>query len=317
MSLPGPVVAIVGPTASGKSSLADHVAVALGGEVVSVDSMQVYRGMDIGTAKTPLDQRLVPLHMVDVCDPGVDFSVQVFQAECRECIDGFLRRGTPPILCGGTGLYLDSVIDEMRFPSGEKGDDNRARYEKLLADEGSDALYSLLRERDPKSAEIIHPNNSRRVVRALELLDEGKSYAEHHEGLLCRKPHYDARIWAVAMDRDRLYRRIEQRVDLMVTSGLLDEVKALREQGLTKNSTAGQAIGYKEILDYLDGEVSLDEAVKLIKVRTRHYAKRQLSWLRRDGRAQRLDMDQIDADEAVKAIVDDYRTATDRAAEEE
>ncbi len=186
MSLPGPVVAIVGPTASGKSSLADHVAVALGGEVVSVDSMQVYRGMDIGTAKTPLDQRLVPLHMVDVCDPGVDFSVQVFQAECRECIDGLLRRGTPPILCGGTGLYLDSVIDEMRFPSGEKGDDNRARYEKLLADEGPDALYSLLRERDPKSAEIIHPNNSRRVVRALELLDEGNSYAEHHEGLLCR-----------------------------------------------------------------------------------------------------------------------------------
>lgn len=309
MTLPGPVIALVGPTASGKSSLSEAVASSLNGEVVSVDSMQVYRGMDIGTAKTPINERNAPLRMVDVCDPCDDFSVQQFQRQCRDCIDGLLNSGRPAILCGGTGLYLDSVIDEMDFPSGEKGDYARSRYESILKELGAHALHELLKDRDSDSAALIHPNNSRRVIRALEMLDEGKSYAEHHEGLLKRAPHYEARIWAIAMNRERLYARIETRVDKMVASGLIEEVVSLRAAGLSKGRTAGQAIGYKEILDYLDGLISLDEAVALIKTRTRRYAKRQLSWLRRDGRARWLDYDTISEAEALRLIVDDYRKA--------
>lgn len=309
MTLPGPVIALVGPTASGKSSLSEAVATHLGGEVVSVDSMQVYRGMDIGTAKTPACKRNVPLRMVDICDPCDDYSVQQFQISCRDCVDGLLDSGRPAILCGGTGLYLDSVIDEMNFPSGEKGDLARSRYESLLETHGPEALHELLKDKDPDSAALIHPNNSRRVIRALELLDEGKSYAAHHEGLLKRTPHYDARIWAITMDRERLYTRINARVDKMITLGLVDEVTRLRTTGLSKERTAGQAIGYKEILDYLDGLISIDYAIELIKARTRRYAKRQLSWLRRDGRAKWLDYDRISEAEALKLIVDDFRKA--------
>ena len=309
MSLPGPVIALVGPTASGKSSLSEAVASHLGGEVVSVDSMQVYRGMNIGTAKIPVCERNVPLRMVDICDPYDDYSVQQFQISCRDCVDGLLKSGRPAILCGGTGLYLDSVIDEMNFPSGEKGDQVRSRYESMLETHGPKALHELLMDRDPDSAALIHPNNSRRVIRALEMLDEGKSYATHHEGLLKRPPHYDARIWAITMDRERLYARINARVDEMIAQGLLDEVSGLRAAGLSKERTAGQAIGYKEILDYLDGLISMGDAVELIKARTRRYAKRQLSWLRRDGRANWIDYDMISEADALKLIVDDYRKA--------
>lgn len=309
MSLPGPVIALVGPTASGKSSLSEAVASRLGGEVVSVDSMQVYRGMNIGTAKTPVCKRNVPLRMVDICDPCDDYSVQQFQISCRNCVDGLLNSGRPAILCGGTGLYLDSVIDEMNFPSGEKGDQVRSRYESALETLGPKALHELLMDRDPDSAALIHPNNSRRVIRALEMLDEGKSYATHHEGLLKRPPHYDARIWAITMGRERLYARINARVDEMIAQGLLDEVSGLRAAGLSKERTAGQAIGYKEILDYLDGLISMGDAVELIKARTRRYAKRQLSWLRRDGRANWIDYDMISETDALKLIVDDYRKA--------
>ena len=256
--------------------------------------------MDIGTAKTPVCKRNVPLRMVDICDPCDDYSVQQFQISCRNCVDGLLNSGRPAILCGGTGLYLDSVIDEMNFPSGEKGDQVRSRYESALETLGPKALHELLMDRDPDSAALIHPNNSRRVIRALEMLDEGKSYATHHEGLLKRPPHYDVRIWAITMDRERLYARI---------NALLDEVSGLRAAGLSKERTAGQAIGYKEILDYLDGLISMGDAVELIKARTRRYAKRQLSWLRRDGRANWIDYDMISEASALKLIVDDYRKA--------
>ena len=178
------VLAVVGPTASGKSATAELVAERLGTSVVSVDAMQVYRGMDVGTAKTPACERRVPLLMVDVCDPLENYSVSLFQRDARSCVDALLSGGRDAVLCGGTGLYLDAVIDEMEFPSGEKGGERRRAYEGLLAERGPAALHDLLAERDPRSARLIHPNNSRRVVRALEMLDEGTSYAEHHEGLL-------------------------------------------------------------------------------------------------------------------------------------
>ena len=314
MSLPGPVVAIVGPTASGKSALAELVAEHLGSAVVSVDSMQVYRGMDVGTAKTPAASRRVPLLMVDVADPTEDYSVQRFQAEARGCVDGLLAAGRVPVLCGGTGLYLDAVIDQMDFPAGARGGEARGRYEALLAVEGPEALHALLAARDPQSAALIHPHNSRRVVRALEMGDQGVSYAAQHEGLRARAPRYDARIWAVELPRELLYARIDARVDAMMDAGLEDEVRALAERGLTRDSTAGQAIGYKELLAARAGECTTAEAVATIKARTRRYAKRQLSWLRRDGRARWVDGLATTPEEAARLIVEDALGEGDAAA---
>ena len=303
MSEGGPVVCIVGPTASGKSSLAERLAVTLGSAVVSVDAMQVYRGMDIGTAKTPVDQRACELMMVDVCDVGDDYSVRLFQRDARACVDALLASERTPVLCGGTGLYLDAVIDEMDFPAGQTGSEARERYEAIARDEGALALHELLRGRDPKSAELIHPNNVRRVVRALEMLDEGVSYAAKHEGLRARRPHYDALLFGITMDRERLYKRIDARVDAMVEAGLVDEVRALAEEGLAETLTAMQAIGYKEVVAYLDGALTLDEAIDEVKRRSRRYAKRQLSWLRRDGRVRWLDYDRLDEDEAARIVL--------------
>ena len=302
---PGPVVCIVGPTASGKSSLADALALRLGTDVISVDSMQVYRGMDIGTAKTPVAERAVTLQMVDVADISEDYSVARFQLEARTLVDERLGLGKVPVLCGGTGLYLDAVIDEMDFPSGETHGSLRTKYEDYATERGSQALWDLLRERDPKSAEAIHPNNQRRVARALEMLDEGASYADTLGGLKDKRAHYDARIWGITMGRERLYERINARVDLMFEAGLVDEVKGLKEAGYGVDLTARQAIGYKEVLDYLDGAISLDEASELIKQRSRHYAKRQISWLKRDGRVRWLDYDRLSQDEALELVLSD------------
>ncbi len=301
MRLPGPLVAIVGPTASGKSALADHLAEALGSSVVSVDAMQVYRGMDIGTAKVPVEERRRPLLMVDVADVTEDYSVKLYQRDARACVDALLAERRTPVLCGGTGLYLNAIVDDMRFPAGEKGGRQRSRYEGLLASVGPDALHALLAERDPASAGLIHPNNSRRVVRALEMLDEGTSYAEHHEGLAHRAAVYDVRIWGITCDRAVLYRRIDRRVDEMFDAGLVDEVVRLRDTGLRRSRTASQAIGYKEVLEALDGLISLDEARELVKRRTRHYAKRQLSWFRHDGRVRWLEGDPSEASQAILA----------------
>ncbi len=305
MSARGPVVCIVGPTASGKSALAEEVALRLGGPVVSVDAMQVYRGMDIGTAKTPMAERRARLLMVDVVEAVEDYSAQRFQADARRCVDALLADGLTPVLCGGTGLYLNAVIDEMAFPAGERGCEARERYERLAAERGSGELHALLAERDPESASLIHPNNVRRVVRALELLDEGVSYARHHEGLHRRASHYAARLWGLTMGRARLYARIDARVDAMMDAGLLDEVRELAAAGLTRGLSAGQAIGYKELLAALAGETSVGEAVELIKRRSRRYAKRQLSWFRHDGRVRWIDLDETTPEEAAGLIVAD------------
>lgn len=302
MSLPR-VACIVGPTASGKSAVAELVALALGSSVVSVDAMQVYRGMDVGTAKTPAAERRCPLLMVDVADPLEDYSAQRFQAEARACVDRLLSEGRVPVLAGGTGLYLNAVIDEMSFPAGEKDGELRRRYEALAREEGPLALHGLLASRDPASAALIHPNNVRRVVRALEMLDEGTSYAAHHEGLHERAAHYDALVWGLSMSRERLYARIDYRVDQMVAAGLVDEVRGLAARGLSHELTAGQAIGYKEVLEALSGSCTLDEAVERVKLRTRRYAKRQLSWFRHDPRVRWIDLDEVDCEEAARRIV--------------
>lgn len=305
MRVIGPVVCIVGPTASGKSALAEEVALRLDTSVISVDAMQVYRGMDVGTAKTPVAEWRVPLLMVDVADPDEDYSVRLFQRDARACADRLLAEGRVPVLCGGTGLYLNAVIDEMDFPAGERGGASRERYERIAEELGGDALHALLAERDPASAAIIHPNNVRRVVRALEMLDEGVSYARQHEGLHARAVHYDARLWGLTMSRERLYARIDARVDAMMEVGLLDEVRGLCARGLSLETSSGQAIGYKELLSALAGETSVEEAVELVKRRSRRYAKRQLSWFRHDPRVRWIDLDQTSGEDAVRLVLDD------------
>ena len=299
------VLCIVGPTAIGKSDLANEVALRLRGEIVSVDSMQVYRGMDIGTAKVSGLER-EHLHMVDVADITKPYSVTHFQRDARACVNEIAERGLVPILCGGSGLYLDAVIDDMSFPPGKIGDEKRTSYDRLVEERGARWAYDLLCERDPKSAELIHPNNARRVIRALELHDEGKNYFEHHKGLKRRKPYYDATIWGLTMPREILYARIDARVDDMVRQGLLDEVRKLERAGLRESSTASQAIGYREMLAFLDGRYDFDQAVELIKRNTRRYAKRQLSWLKRDGRARMLDAGSSNKRELTETICRDW-----------
>ena len=299
-----PVLSISGPTASGKSALADEVALRLNTDVISVDAMQVYRGMDIGTAKTPVADRRVPLQMIDVADPDEPYSVALFQRDARKLIDDRLASGYIPILCGGTGLYIQAVLEEMRFPQGEVDDERRTRYNALAEQLGADGLYSLLEQRDPRSAAAIHPNNVRRVVRALEMADEGVSYADQRAGFAHPSEHYPSLRFALTMDRSRLYRRIDARVDLMIEAGLVDEVSRLLDQGMGDALTSRQAIGYKEVIDALEGRLTIDEAVELIKLRSRRYAKRQLSWCRRDPKIQWIDMDALSIEQAAGFIIE-------------
>ena len=245
--------------------------------------------------------------MVDVADIDEDYSVKLYQQDARACVDGLLDQGKAPVLCGGTGLYLNAVIDEMDFPTGEVVTSAARPTSASPPRRAPGPSCRSCANATPAVAELIHPNNVRRCVRALEMLDEGVSYAENNEGLRRHEAHYAARIWAISMPRELLYRRIDERVDRMFEDGLVDEVRRLSGRGLDCSHTAGQAIGYKEVLSALAGECSLDEARDLVKRRTRHYAKRQLSWLRRDGRARWVDVQEMGMERACDLIVSDAR----------
>lgn len=297
------VAAIVGPTASGKSAIADAVAFALDTAVVSADAMQVYRGMDIGTAKLGPGESRAPLLLIDIVDPGVAYSAALYQRDARRACDGLIRRGLVPIVCGGTGLYVRAALDEFDFPAGQLDSEQRDRYDTLAEELGADGLYALLERRDPESASVIHPHNVRRVIRALEMCDDGQSYARQKAGFTVPRPHYRTAYFGLSMDRERLYRRINERVDQMMEQGLVEEVKRLVSDGLGTTLTARQAIGYKEIIDALQGRCSMQEAVDTIKRRSRRYAKRQISWFKRDERIRWLDMDALSSDEAAARII--------------
>ncbi len=302
------VICVLGPTASGKSEVAQLVAEALGGEVVSADSMQVYQGMDIGTAKLPLAERRVPHHLIDILDPGQPYSAQQFQVAARAVFAELEAAGVVPVLCGGTGLYVQAALEAMDFPGGERADNLvRAAYERRAKEEGPQALWDELQARDAASAALIHPHNVRRVVRALEMADRGVSYAHQVEGMKSLPEVVPSLRFGLQRDPEVLARRIDARVDAMMASGLVDEVKGLLSAGFREALTAPQAIGYKEIVAALDGVVSFDEAVVQIKTATRRYAKRQRSWLRRDSRLQMLDADALDAEALARVIVERSR----------
>ena len=290
-------VAIVGPTAVGKSDVADRLAARLSSEVLSCDAMQIYRGMDIGTAKMMPEECSAPLRLIDIVDPGVAYSAALYQSDARAHIERLLGEQRLPVFCGGTGLYLKAALDEMDFPSGELEDERRAGYQELAERIGEEALHALLAERDPESAAVIHPHNVRRVIRALEMHDDGVSYAQQKSKFSVPRERYHALWFGLTRSREVLYERINLRVDLM-----FEQVRGLMDQGLGDALTSMQAIGYKEIIDALRGAITMDEARELIKMRSRRYAKRQLSWFKRDDRIVWFDMDEFTIDEVVDDI---------------
>jgi tRNA dimethylallyltransferase len=298
-------IAIVGPTAVGKSAVADALAARLGGEIVNADSMQVYRGMDIGTAKTPVDVRSVPYHCLDLIDPGTPYSAALYQTAARRAIDDILGRGRIPLMVGGTGLYLRAALDELEFPQGERTSVLRRKIETRAQSLGPEALHAELAARDPQSAALIHPNNVRRTVRALEMLAEGSSYADQASGFSARRLHYPGtRLIGLALDRVTLYERIDHRVDTMLASGLLDEVHGLVQRGFREGLTATQAIGYKELVPVVEGEADLGEAVAAIKQASRRYAKRQLTWFSADPRIEWIDVTGLSPEQALGVLLD-------------
>ncbi|GAA4860669.1 tRNA (adenosine(37)-N6)-dimethylallyltransferase MiaA [Paenibacillus vulneris] len=277
---PGLLV-LVGPTAVGKTKLSIRLASEYGAEIISGDSMQVYRGMDIGTAKvTPEEQMGVPHHLIDIHDPDYPFSVAEFQERSRKLITEIHDRGRLPFMVGGTGLYVESVCYDYQFS--ESGSDEEYREEQRLYAEkhGNEALWERLREVDPETAERLHPNDQRRIIRALEVFHlTGERLSEQLKVQKKQSP-YELCIIGLTMDRALLYKRIEERIDLMLEQGLVEEVRRLRDQGYGTQHISMQGLGYKEILGYLEGAATLEEAVVQLKQDTRRFAKRQLSWFR-------------------------------------
>ena len=277
------VIALAGPTAVGKTKFAIMLAQEFDGEVVSCDSMQLYKYMDIGSAKpTPEEMAMAKHHLVDLIDPRDDFSVAQYQRMAKEAIADILSRGKTPIISGGTGLYLNSLLYDMDFSSAPEDTEYREALEKIAEEEGGrEALHKMLEEQDPKAAALIHPNNAKKVIRALERLKEGEGEIKQFSDIDSETEDYDVILMGLTRDRAELYDRVNRRVDILMDEGLLDEVKGLMGMGLTQENISMKGIGYKEVMDHLDGRCSLEDAVDTIKKNTRHYAKKQLTWFRR------------------------------------
>ena len=280
-----PLYIIAGPTAAGKSALAVELAKKLDGEIISGDSMQVYRGMNIGTAKIrPEEMQGIPHHLIDCVDPWEEWNVARFTELARQTAEEIWKRGRIPIVAGGTGFYLHALAYGAEFTSEETGGSCRRKLEETAATEGGpQELYRRLMEADPEAAERIHPNNVKRVIRALEFfLQTGHRISEHNDEQKQKESPYELHYNVLSMDRERLYERIDRRVDEMMRAGLVEEVQGLLRQGCERSMVSMQGLGYKEIIAYLAGETTLEEAVYILKRDTRHFAKRQLTWFRRE-----------------------------------
>ena len=279
------VICVVGPTASGKTKMGVALAKRFNGEVVSVDSMQIYRGMEIGTAApTPAEMEGVPHHMIGVADPAESWSVSRFTEAADRCVQDILSHGKLPVLVGGTGLWMDALIRGHGFAGGHAGGEVRRELETRFDRDGIEPLLAELRQVDPESAARLHPADTKRILRALEVyLETGETISAHNAATRQLPPRYDA-VWIGLQFADRADMKalIDRRVDKMAEEGLLEEVQALLAMGLPRNATAMQAIGYKEFLGVLDGILTEQEALELVKLRSRQYAKRQLTWLRRN-----------------------------------
>lgn len=278
------LIVLTGPTAVGKTALSIALAKAIGGEIISADSMQVYKYMDIGSAKIrPEEMDGVRHYLVDILDPHEDFNVFMFQKYAKEAIKQIYDNGHIPILVGGTGFYIQSVLYDIDFTESTMDEEYRNRLETIAIQEGPEALFTKLKEVDPESATAIHPNNVKRVIRALEYYHQtGEKISSHNEEERNKTSPYDFSYFVLNDDRNVLYHNIDLRVDKMIADGLVDEVTRLKAMGLKKTDVSMQGLGYKEILSYLDDEIDLERAIYLIKRDTRHFAKRQLTWFRRE-----------------------------------
>ena len=298
-----PLVILTGPTAVGKTALSVKLAKQIGGEIISADSIQVYRGMDIGSAKvTKEEMDGVPHYLIDVLEPDEDFHVVRFQQLAKAAIDEILAHGHIPIIVGGTGFYIQSILYDIDF--NEEEDDHSYRTvleERAAAGEGQ-ALYQELCEVDPEAAQAIHANNIKRVIRALEFYhNSGTMISRHNQEQRERPSAYCSAYFVLTDDREKIYERINRRVDIMLEQGLIDEVRSLRDRGFTRDLVSMQGLGYKEMLDYLDGTLTLEEAVYRIKRDSRHFAKRQLTWFRRERDVMWMDRREYPSDEEMLA----------------
>lgn len=280
-----PLIVLTGPTAVGKTALSISLAKAVNGEIISADSMQVYKGMDIGSAKImPDEMDGVTHYLIDVLEPSEEFNIVKFQELAKIAMEEIYAKGKIPIIAGGTGFYIQSVLYDITFEENEDSKEYRTYLEEIAScKDGEKKLFAMLKEKDPKSAQSIHENNVKRVIRALEFFEEtGTPISEHNEEQRKKESPYNFCYFVLNDNRDILYNNIEKRVDIMFDKGLIEEVKMLHKEGYTKDMVSMQGLGYKEILDYLNGEISLERAIYLIKRDTRHFAKRQLTWFRRE-----------------------------------
>ena len=291
-----PLIVLTGPTAVGKTKLSIALAKAVNGEIISADSMQVYRYMDVGSAKiTPDEMDGVPHHLVDVLDPTEDFNIALFQQLAKKSMEEIYSKGRIPILVGGTGFYIQAITRDIDFTQSEQDDSYRKELEALAAEKGNTFLHDMLASVDPKSAEDIHENNVKRVIRALEFYKQnGTRISEHNEEQKEHVSPYNLAYFVLNAPRPLLYERIDARVDEMLKNGLVEEVKTLQRMGCHRGMGSMQGLGYKEILAWLEGEYPYDEAVRILKRDTRHFAKRQLTWFRREGEVTWVDKDKFD-----------------------
>lgn len=294
-----PLIILTGPTAVGKTELSIKLAKAVGGEIISADSMQVYRGMDIGSAKIkPSQMQGVPHHLIDELEPDESFHVVKFQELATKYMEEIWGRGKIPILTGGTGFYIQAVLYGIDFTENQEDTSYREKLEQEARVRGGEYLHGLLEQADPGAAREIHPHNIKRMIRALEFYHlTGTPISEHNERERQKSSPYNAVYFVLNDRRERIYERIDRRVDQMLEEGLTQEVSRLRDKGYTRDMVSMQGLGYKEILDYLDGRVSLEEAVRVLKRDTRHFAKRQLTWFRRERDVTWIQRDAFDGDE--------------------
>lgn len=297
-----------GPTAVGKTELSIKLASELNGEIISADSMQIYKYMDIGSAKvTEEEMDGVKHHLIDVIEPDVPFSVADFKEYGDKAIKEIISQNKFPIIAGGTGLYINSLTCNMTFTEAEKDDEYRLELEKLCEEKGNDYVHEMLKDIDPVSYREIHANNRKRVIRALEVYKlTGKPFSSYNAGEDFYKSDYDVYYYVLTMNREKLYERINKRVDIMMENGLIEEVKKLLNMGYDKDLISMQGIGYKEIVKYLEGEYTLDEAVEIIKRDSRRYAKRQITWFKRYENSKWFDLDKYDDKEILKKEILDY-----------
>lgn len=279
-----PIMIVTGPTAVGKTALSIELAKTIGGEIISADSMQVYRHMDIGSAKITTEEMCgVPHHLIDILEPAEEFNVVMFQRLAKQALEEIYANGHIPIVTGGTGFYIQALLYDIDFTEHDGDDTIRMELEELVKEQGAEYLHGMLRAIDPESAEIIHANNVKRVIRAIEFFRQtGERISVHNQNESKKESPYEFLYYVVNTDRTLLYERIDRRIDEMLALGLINEVNELKAMGCTEDMVSMQGLGYKEILAYLNGNCTLDDAVYILKRDTRHFAKRQLTWFKRE-----------------------------------